>query len=159
VVSREKARARAAQMYAEMLGIVCHSQYYNLGNQKSFIVHFDGLHASIYWASFTSEYLRIVQSVGLDKLSEEMQIELNHTQFYNLLDPLDRTKFIKHFFALVRYLADGYGDVGHLRRDGNSIHRTLPAGDSEKEAASSWMVLDYDEEEEWLKEHGGEYES
>ena len=169
MISQEKVKTKIIQMYIEILEIICYSQYYNLRNQKvfifvkrvdfkSFIIHFDDLHASIYSVMFSFEYLRIIQSVGLDKLSKKMRIDLNHIQFYNLLDSIKRIEFIKHFVALLRFLAEGYEDMGHLRRDGNNIHRTLPEKKSNKEIASSWMILNYDEEIEWFKKHHNEYE-
>jgi hypothetical protein len=91
-----------------------------------------------------------------------MRITLRHTPAYNLLDPGPRTTFLKHFIALMRYLAAGYGDIGHLRLPGTKIHRSLGSDvdETEKEEnAPEWMALDYQEDEQWVDDFGMEYGS
>ena len=123
-------------------------------------MHLSGFHASIYWAKFPAEYLRIIHSVGVGQLPDRMRIQLYHTPPYNLLDHHQRTAFLKHFIALVRFLAAGFGDVGHLRRTGTKIHREGEIKEVEKDSvAPDWMVLDYQEDEHWIREYGTRYES
>ena len=126
-----------------------------------------GLHASIYWADFPSKYLRTIHTIGIDKLPKHTRIKLCHTKPDSLVDPIHRTLFLKHFIALIRYLAAGHGNVGHLRLLGDKIHRTLKAivmddeEESEEECeeiiAPSWMVLDVGEEEKWVEKHRYDY--
>ena len=126
-LSEAKANARAAQMLAEMLAIVCHPEYYQQGEQtvihgkcisdfRAFVVHFAGFEASIYWATFPTAFLRAVHSGGIKDLPAN--VEIQHTCASNLLDPDSRTAFIVDFIALVRYVADGRANIGHLRRPG-----------------------------------------
>lgn len=85
-----------------------------------------------------------------------MRIKLEHTQAYNLLDPIARTTFFKHF---MRFLASGHGNVGHLRLPGTAIHRELKIeseSEKEKENAPDWLVQ---ENEQWLRDYEEEYES
>lgn len=78
-----------------------------------------------------------------------MRIELQYTPAYNLLDHISRTAFLKHFIALVRFLAAGHGNVGHLRLPGTTIHRGLTSeSETEEESAPDWMVSDCEEDEE-----------
>lgn len=128
---------------------------------QGFIIHLSGFYASIYWAYFPSEYLRIINAIGVDVLPSQMRITLRYTPAYNLLDPGPRTTFLKHLIALIRYLAAGLGDVGHLRLPGTKIHRTVGDvvdGSEKEENAPEWMGLDYQEDEQWINDFGMEYE-
>ena len=122
-------------MFAEMLGMVCHSAYYEQGEQmvnlsyvycanlKGFIVHLDGSRGSIFWAQFPTEYLRTIHVDGVHKIPDETKINLHHSTSYDLFHPTQRTDFLRHLIALIRYLAAGKGNVGHLRLPGDKIHR------------------------------------
>lgn len=114
---------------------------------------------SIYWAHFPSHYLRTIHSIGMDKLSSDTRIPLRHTIAYNLLDPISRTEFLKQFIALIKVLVGGYGNVGHLRLPGTKIHRGLESEADEEKNAPEWMVLDYQENEQWIKNYETQYES
>ena len=141
------AQARAAQILAEMLGIVCHPEYfqadrkqlvsprslflrfYTLLTLKGIVVHFDGFHASVYWAEFPSIYLNTLREGNVDQLKDfSPKIKLRHTRRYNLINTVQRTEFIKEFIALLRYVAAGDAHIGYLRNDTQDIHRTLVSG-------------------------------
>ena len=120
-IPENEASSRAAQMLAEMFGLVCHPEYYQQGDQmvfyllfspltKAFVVHFAGLEASIYWATFPSSYLRMVHS-GRTKV--DMKVNIKHTRPCNLLHTKARGKFLEDFVFLVRFIADGYANVGN----------------------------------------------
>ena len=87
------------------------------------MVHFDGFFTSIYFATFPSEYLHKVRNINVD-IAWEDKIKLHHTHRYNLFNRGDRTEFIKDFVALLRFIAAGEANIGHLRKDGDTIHRT-----------------------------------
>jgi hypothetical protein len=58
-------------------------------------------------------------------------------------------RYSKHFIALVRFLAAGYGNVGHLRLPDTNIHGELDSeNETEDENAPDWMVLDNQEDEQ-----------
>ena len=96
----------------------------------------------------------------MDKLSPDTRIPLRHTVPYNLLDPIQRTEFLKHFIALIKVLVGGYGNVGHLRLPGTKIHRELEReSEIDEKNPPEWMVLDYQEDEQWIKNHETQYES
>lgn len=126
------------------------------------MVHFDGFHASIYFATFPSSYLSTLRNQNIDLLPSEPHIHLCHTRRYNLLHPLDRTEFIREFVALVRFVAAGEANVGHLRKDGNTIHRSMKEesgveGDSETVMRPPQQDLDAGEEAEWRKISSGQF--
>ena len=131
------AEATAAQILAEMLSIVCHSEYFmnpprdqtvgsreDITNVEGIVVHFDGFHASVYFALFPSQYLNTLRNENISNLRcREPKIKLNHTRRYNLFMVDDRTEFIQEFVALLRFVAAGEANVGHLRKDSDVIHR------------------------------------
>ena len=86
------------------------------------MVHFDGLFVSVYFATFPSEYLDTIRNVNVDTEWKE-KITLHHTRRHNLLSRDDRTEFIRHFVVLLRYIAAGEANIGHLRNDSDTIHR------------------------------------
>jgi len=87
------------------------------------VVHFDGFFASVYFASFPPEYLHTIHNVNVDNVWED-KVKLHHTRRYNLFNCNDRTEFIKEFVALLRCVAAGEAKIGHLRKDGETIHRS-----------------------------------
>src|SRR5437667_349752 len=67
-----------------------------------------------------------IRNVDINLLKDrDDKVKLNHTKRYNLLLTGDRTDFIKEFVALLRFVAAGEANVGHLRKDSNVIHRTV----------------------------------
>jgi len=89
---------------------------------KSFIVHFSGFSASIYWANFPQSYLRKVHRGGQEPLE---QIVIHHTQPQSLFHPRSRNYFLRIFVHLLRFCADGRANIGELRRSQDSkIHRS-----------------------------------
>ena len=131
------ANERAAQILAEMLGLVCHREFIQLGDQmvrkrlfdhannKVFVIHIDGLSASFYWAEFPVQYLDTVRNRNLADLKDVPKVTLHHTRPKSLIDPDQRDRFLQEFVAIIRCIADGYGNVGFLRRDllVNPLHR------------------------------------
>jgi len=87
------------------------------------VIHFDGFFVSVYFATFPSQYLDTIRNVNVDREWKE-KIRLQHTRRYNLFSRDDRTEFIKHFVALLRFIAAGEANIGHLRSDSDIIHRS-----------------------------------
>ena len=167
-----QAQSIAAQIWAEMLGMVCHPEYYKLGEQKvkkkipihvsvnfqAFVVHFSGFYASIYHAIFPSEYLSTLQNEGISKLKTKFKkrIPLYHTAPCNLINPDARLQFLRDFIAVVRCLADGNAPIGYLRRDGGKIHRRTE--DEDKEVLRPPQeALDSREEAIWMEDFAKDY--
>jgi hypothetical protein len=110
------------------------------------------VHASIYYATFPSEYLSTVQHEGINALKSKFRdpLPLHHTAPYNLIDADARLQFLKEFIAIVRCLADGNAPIGYLRRDGGKIHRRPEDEDEDDEVLRPPQeVLDAREEAEW----------
>jgi len=124
-------------------------------------VHFDGFYVSVYFANFPSEYLHMLRNVDVDSLSSrEPKIQLCHTRLYNLINTEDRTEFIKEFVALLRFVAAGEANIGHLRKDSRMIHRITNRGDAaiDKPALRPPQEdLNEAEEEIWRVFSAGEY--
>ena len=163
-----QAQSIAGQICAEMLGMVCHPEYYRLGDQtvpilprsnvdvfaQAFVVHFSGFQASIYYAKFPSSYLSTIQSEGISVLPSRFPIPLtlHHTAPANLLDADSRLAFIKDFIAVVGCLADGSAPIGYLRRDASKIHRTEEESEGIQYLTPPQECLDEKGITEWRKE-------
>ena len=129
-------------MFAEMLGMVCHKEYLDYGNQtvtaapnhtngQAFVVHLSGLKACFYWAEFTSDYLRAVRFSSLRDLKDFGTVKLCHTRALSLVDPDERVQFLEQFISVLRCIAAGDANVGYLPRDCKTpIHREIPFPDN-----------------------------
>ena len=85
-----------------------------------------GVQVSFYWARFPSEYLKTVRLGSLSDLKKFRKIRLRHSKPRSLLDPKERNLFLEEFVSILRCVAEGYGKVGYLRRDKETvIHRDL----------------------------------
>jgi hypothetical protein len=120
-------------------------------------VHFAGIQTEIYFAHFPPNYLHTLRDVNIDLLRHLPKLRLHHTRRYNLLLPDQRTEFIKHFVALLRFVAAGECNVGHLSREGGTIHRTLEAGEQGEGLWPGQMAMDEREAEEWREKFEVEY--
>lgn len=110
----------------------------------------------MYFATFPSEYLETLRNVNVDVLKDRKdKIRLNHTQRYNLFNTSDRTEFIKEFVALLRFVAAGEANVGHLRKDSNVIHRNN--NDSNDVLHPPQEAMDDREQDTWRELYGWQY--
>jgi hypothetical protein len=64
-------------------------------------------------------------------------------------------EFIRQFVALVRFVAAGEAKIGHLRNDGNAIHRR--EGHGETILRPPQQDLSDKEEESWRILNAGHY--
>ena len=133
------AQKRAAQILAEMLGLVCHQEYIECGDQmvvsfignikaydKVFVIHVAGVEVSIYWAEFPVRYLDILRNHNVRDLKNVPKVNLRHTRPQSLLVPEERDRFLRDYVSVVNFVATGYGNVGFLRRDVDTpIHRDV----------------------------------
>ena len=87
------------------------------------MVHVAGFECSIYWAVLPSPFLRRIHS-GIPPSPDFDKVTIKHTKPQSLVEPSSRSQFIRLFVLLVRFVAGGYANVGHLRRSGNNIHRS-----------------------------------
>ena len=132
------ANKRAAQILAEMLGLVCHQEYIACGDQmvptflrdktheQLFVIQIAGLDVSIWWAEFPSRYLDTIRNHNLRDLKNLAKVILRHTRPQSLLVPDERDRFLRDYVSVVHFVASGYSNVGFLRRDGETpIHRDI----------------------------------
>jgi hypothetical protein len=124
------------------------------------VIHFDGFYVSIYFATFPSEYLMTLRNVDISVLKDrEEKIKLNHTKRYNLLLAGDRTDFIREFVALLRFIAAGEANIGHLQKDSSVIHRTLHEDVGRRAVLHPPQeAMDESEEGHWRDLYGWQYE-
>ena len=123
------------------------------------MVHFDGFYVSIYFATFPSEYLLTIRNIDVDVLRyREEKIKLKHTRRYNLFKTGDRTEFIKEFVALLRFVAAGEANVGHLRKDSSVIHRSVDESvDVKVLLHPPQEAMDESEENRWRELYAWQY--
>jgi len=100
-----------------------------------------------------------LRNVDINILKDRVdKIELKHTRRYNLLLTGDRTEFIKEFVALLRYVAAGEANVGHLRKDASVIHRIVDEGVGDEAAFHPPQeAMDESEENHWRDLYGWQY--
>lgn len=121
-------------------------------------MHFDGAQVSIYFATFSADYLRIIRNENVDHISvRDDKIRLNHTRLYNLFSAADRTEFISEFVALLRFVAAGEAKVGYLRKDCSAIHRMGGEIQSEPILRPPQEEMDEFEEDIWRFNHAENY--
>ena len=123
------------------------------------MVHFDGFYVSVYFATFPSEYLLTIRNINVDVLKyREEKVKLQHTRRYNLFKTGDRTEFIKEFVALLRFVAAGEANVGHLRKDSNVIHRSVDESVRVKALLHPPQeAMDESEENRWRELYAWQY--
>lgn len=136
-LANAEAQNRAAQIFAEMLGLVCHREYIACGNQmvhlcpdnaygQVFVIQLAGLKLSIYWAEFPVQYLDTIRNHNVRDLASIPKVTLHHTQPQSLIVSEERDRFLQDYVSVVHFVAGGYGKVGFLRRDTDSpIHRDV----------------------------------
>lgn len=119
-------------------------------------MHFDGFHASIFFATFSAEYLRTLRDVNVGFLQNMPEkVQLYHTVTWNLCRADSRTEFIEQFVALVRFVAAGEANIGFLGKHRTSIHRT--EGSRETPLRPPQMEMDEKEEAAWRVKAAEEY--
>ncbi len=123
------------------------------------MVHFDRFYVSLYFACFPSEYLLTIRNINVDVLRyREEKVKLNHTRRYNLYKTGDRTEFIKEFVALLRFVAAGEANIGHLRKDSGAIHRSVDESVGVKVVLHPPQeAMDDSEERRWRELYAWQY--
>lgn len=111
----------AAQIYAEMLGQVFHSQYYDRPGgkdyQEAFVVHARHATCYLFYARFPNLYLRNISEYGASykrKASSHHQILLQQSQPYRMYRPKEQMKFFVLLAKLFNYMASGKSHIGIL---------------------------------------------
>lgn len=153
----------AAQIWAEMLGMVCHPEYYKLGEKKvkyPFNPLITGLRRSLFRfprIDLFSEYLYAIQTEGISALKSKFkdQLPLHHTMPCNLIDADAQLHFFKDFITVVLCLI-GNAPIGYLRRDEEKIHRRLDEDENDV-LRPPQEVLDAREEAEWREDFATDY--
>jgi hypothetical protein len=89
----------------------------------------------MYFSTFPWHYLNCLHNINIDSLKEHEKIPLHHSRLCNLLNTDSRTEFIKHIVALLRTVAAGDVNIGHLRKGAGKIHRRKdPSGNTTDES-------------------------
>ena len=115
---------------------------------KGIVVHFDGSYVSVYLVNFPSEYLDTLRNRDIS--TRKPKLKLNYTRRYNLFQTTDHTEFIREFVTLLRFVAAGKANVGHLRRDSEVIHRTTIENIRDDVRHAPQQAQDDSEERVWM---------
>jgi hypothetical protein len=123
----------ADQIYAEMLGQVCHKglyeaniegsqeviQYDNTCLQQSFVIH--ARHATFYlfYAEFRNTYLRDIVKYGAEyKLrvpeSDRHEVIIQQSRPFRMRKPKDNAEFFELISKLLYYIVKGQSQIGYL---------------------------------------------
>ena len=127
-------------------------------SRQSIVAHFHRFSGAIYFATFPWHYLDRLRNINIDSLKEQEKIPLHHSRLYNLLNTDSRTEFIKHMVALIRMVAAGDANVGHLRKDAGKVHREEdPSAKDESVMHPPQEEMDEKEESRWREVSAKEY--
>jgi hypothetical protein len=140
----------AGQIFCEMLGHVCHPEFYDTIEQheyleviitidvsdcKAFVIHVRHTTASIFYCNFPVSYLRNIAKHGAGyrtKVPSPQGVHLQHSQPYYLRDPDSRAGFFRIIARVLWYLSSGKSHVPYLwnRADNpiNTVSYALFAG-------------------------------
>ena len=95
-----------------------------------FVIHISGVEVSIYWADFPVQYLDIIRNHNVRDLANIPEVIIHHTRPQSLIDPDEWDRFLRDYVSVVHFVANGYGNVGFLRRDVDTpIHRDVVSSD------------------------------
>jgi len=123
----------AGQIFCEMLGQICHPEFYNNTEseyQEAFIIH--GSHSSIriYYCKFPNSYLSEIAAHGMHNyLSHRTQVHtvtLQRTKKFHMLHTPERVELFRALAKLFYYLVSGRSHCGYLfNYNGNPIHKIV----------------------------------
>jgi hypothetical protein len=115
---QDTANRHAAQIFAEMLGQVCHPEFYHeLENefQESFVVHIRHAKITLFYAKLPNQYLSRVSKYGAKyaALFPE-KVRLYQSRPFSMKKSPDQAAFYRLLTRLLWYLASGNSHVGYL---------------------------------------------
>jgi hypothetical protein len=121
----------AAQIYAEMLGQVCHrglydsdkdgfqevSSHYNSCLLKSFVLHARHATFYIFYAKFPNTYLRDIVRYGAEykaRVTAPIEVSIQQSRPFRMRKPKDNAEFFKLISKLLYYIVSGQSRTGYL---------------------------------------------
>ena len=121
----------AAQIYAEMLGQVCHKglyepnlegfqevkSRYNLYSPQSFVLHARHATFYIFYAKFTNTYLRDIAMYGeayKTSVVPSQEVVIQKSKPFRMRYPEYQAEFFKLLSTVLYYMVSGYSNVGYL---------------------------------------------
>lgn len=123
----------AAQIYAEMLGQVCHrglydsdrdgfqevSSCYNPCLSQSFVFHARHATFYIFYAKFPNRYLRDIVHYGAEyktRVTPPEEVIIQQSRPFRMRKPKDNAEFFKLISKLVYYIVSGQSRTGYLAK-------------------------------------------
>ena len=121
----------AAQIYAEMLGQVCHKQLYN-GNpsgfqevksrsklclSQSFVLHARHATFYIFYAKFPNTYLRDIARYGVEYktlANNPHQVVIQQSKPFRMRQTKHQEEFFKLLSTMFYYMVCGKSNIGYL---------------------------------------------
>jgi hypothetical protein len=114
----DTANRHAAQIFAEMLGQVCHPKFYHqLENeyQESFVIHIRHAKITLFYAKLLNQYLSRVSEFGAKYAALfPDKVRLYQSRPFLMKKPQDQAAFYRLLTRLLWYLASGNSHVGYL---------------------------------------------
>ena len=121
----------AAQIYAEMLGQVCHRGLYDADRDgfqeasshcdcclsQSFVFHARHATFYIFYAKFPNTYLRDIVRHGADykaRVTTPVEVVIQQSRPFRMRKPKDNAEFFKLVSKLLYYLVSGQSRTGYL---------------------------------------------
>ena len=131
----------AAQIYAEMLGQVCHKGLYKpnidgfqeVSSQcnpcllQSFVLHARHATFYIFYAKFPNKYLRDIVLHGAEyktRVTAPVEVIIQQSRPFRMRKPKDNAEFFKLLSKVLYYIVSGNGRIGYLAaEDWNKYYR------------------------------------
>jgi hypothetical protein len=133
----------AAQIYAEMLGQVCHKGLYgpdidgfqevssrcNPCLLQSFVLHARHATFYIFYAKFPNKYLRDIVLHGAEykaHVTAPIKVIIQQSRPFRMRKPKDNAEFFKLLSKVLYYIVSGNGCIGYLAaKDWNKYYRAV----------------------------------
>ena len=124
----------AAQIYAEMLGQVCHKGLYepningfqevsshcDVCSLQSFMIHARHATFYIFYAKFPNTYLRDIAMYGEEyktRVPSPHKVTIEKSEPFRMRFPEHQARFFKLLSTVLYYLVSGYSNAGYLAAD------------------------------------------
>lgn len=115
----------AGQIFAEMLGAVCHPEFFDYTDLEAFVIYIQHTTFQLYHCYFPRAYLHELYHHGEPTTSDG--VVLNKSKEYDFRNVDERGEWFDVFVALIRYLLSGESKVGYLNNSHprNLIHKVV----------------------------------
>ena len=116
----------SGQIFAEMLGSVCHPEFFDHTDTEAFVIYIHHTTFQLYHCHFPRGYLSELYHHG-QPTTESKGVVLDRSRTYDFGKVDERGGWFDLFVALVQYLLSGESKVGYLNNEHprNLIHKVI----------------------------------